>query len=210
MDVLNFILIALALFGYENGFSYDDMALLNANGIGYDLARNLEPVSQEVQQLFTIDDQYRHAITTGVVLKVSPGSGADVVETLREQLRESRQQSYLYEDNFGYEQDKVAIVPSKDDLVYLQKVRTDGINYDLTADEVLEQYSEWRSMYELELLGAGRDWLEAKILENDVNWLEFAESVYAFCPDVVDQGTDTVQALAESMRDTQTLYCWWD
>jgi hypothetical protein len=38
----------------------------------------------------------------------------------------------------------------------------------------------------------------------------FAREVYAFCPDVVDQGTGAVEALAAEMSRTNTLYLWWD
>ena len=38
----------------------------------------------------------------------------------------------------------------------------------------------------------------------------FAREVYAFCPDVVDQGTETVEALAAEMKQENTVYLWWD
>jgi hypothetical protein len=34
--------------------------------------------------------------------------------------------------------------------------------------------------------------------------------VEALCPDVVSQGTGTVDALAHEVRSSGTLYCWWD
>jgi len=37
-----------------------------------------------------------------------------------------------------------------------------------------------------------------------------ARRFYAFCPDVVDQGTETVDALARDLGESQRLYCWWD
>jgi hypothetical protein len=32
----------------------------------------------------------------------------------------------------------------------------------------------------------------------------------AFCPDIVTQGTGTVEALARELRRSSQLYCWWD
>jgi hypothetical protein len=40
--------------------------------------------------------------------------------------------------------------------------------------------------------------------------LEFAKEVYQFCPDVVDQGTETVEALASERKRTNRVYLWWD
>jgi len=38
----------------------------------------------------------------------------------------------------------------------------------------------------------------------------FAEEVYQFCPDVVDQGAGSIDALAEEMKRTNALFLWWD
>jgi len=43
---------------------------------------------------------------------------------------------------------------------------------------------------------------------NDADAL--ARRFYAFCPDVVNQGTETVDALARELRESKQLYCWWD
>jgi hypothetical protein len=37
-----------------------------------------------------------------------------------------------------------------------------------------------------------------------------ARRFYAFCPDIVDQGAETVEALARELVESQRLYCWWD
>ena len=42
------------------------------------------------------------------------------------------------------------------------------------------------------------------------NWGAFAQEVYEFCPDIVDQGVGDVGALAEILDDTRRVYLWWD
>lgn len=37
-----------------------------------------------------------------------------------------------------------------------------------------------------------------------------ARRFYAFCPDIVGQGTGSVGELARELRRSQTFYCWWD
>jgi hypothetical protein len=34
--------------------------------------------------------------------------------------------------------------------------------------------------------------------------------VYEFCPDVVDQGTDTVEGLESEIKKSGTIFLWWD
>lgn len=62
----------------------------------------------------------------------------------------------------------------------------------------------------MEIVGAGGDWIEAEFVNQPKHMQVFAEEVYEFCPDVVDQGTDTVEALAEEMQETNLLFLWWD
>ena len=38
----------------------------------------------------------------------------------------------------------------------------------------------------------------------------FAADVYDFCPDIVDQGVGSVDALKTELRKTRLLYLWWD
>ena len=37
-----------------------------------------------------------------------------------------------------------------------------------------------------------------------------ARRMYRFCPDIVDQGTGTVAALAKELEQTNELFLWWD
>jgi hypothetical protein len=37
-----------------------------------------------------------------------------------------------------------------------------------------------------------------------------ARRFYKFCPDIVEQGTETVEVLARELRESQRIYCWWD
>jgi hypothetical protein len=37
-----------------------------------------------------------------------------------------------------------------------------------------------------------------------------AQRMHAFCPDIVDQGHETVEALAEWLAKSRRLYFWWD
>ena len=93
---------------------------------------------------------------------------------------------------------------------YLAIVRTDGINYELTHEDVVTRLREWDAQYGLRITGANFDWLEARIERMPTDLLAFARAVYAFCPDIVDQGTESVEALADEIRRSGSLYLWWD
>jgi hypothetical protein len=107
------------------------------------------------------------------------------------------------------EEAKLTIVRT-DDLGYLAIVRTAGVNQDVSHDQVVARYKAWDAKYGLVLVGAGQDWLEATFRTPPNDWLAFAKEVAAFCPDVVEQGTGSVEALAKEMSESDSVYLWWD
>ncbi|MDQ0230125.1 hypothetical protein J2S19_001377 [Metabacillus malikii] len=37
-----------------------------------------------------------------------------------------------------------------------------------------------------------------------------AHEMYDFCPDIVDQGTGSIENLIEELIETENLFLWWD
>jgi hypothetical protein len=60
------------------------------------------------------------------------------------------------------------------------------------------------------LVGAGGEWLEARLRTPPPDWQAFAKEVAAFCPNVVDQCTGDVATLAKEMAENNSVYCSWD
>jgi Domain of unknown function (DUF4253) len=114
------------------------------------------------------------------------------------------------EQRFGKGPDEVSVLRTADQYEALRVMSTNGWNHDISPDAVIARLRQWDAEFGLALLGAGFDWMEAQMRQLPKDMLAFAEAVYAFCPDVVDQGTETVSALADEMRRTRTLYLWWD
>ncbi len=54
------------------------------------------------------------------------------------------------------------------------------------------------------------DWLQAEFVTPPSDWNSFAQEVYEFCPDVVDQGTGSVEALSLELQQMNGVYLWWD
>lgn len=34
--------------------------------------------------------------------------------------------------------------------------------------------------------------------------------MYEFCPDIVEQGTESIEELVEEIKKTKKLFLWWD
>ena len=104
----------------------------------------------------------------------------------------------------------MSVLRSDDPYDMLRVMHTNGWNYDISPDEIIARLQQWDADFGLDLHGASLDWLEATFESPPADWHAFAEEVYAFCPDVVGQGTETVARLAYEMRKRNTLYLWWD
>ena len=89
-------------------------------------------------------------------------------------------------------------------------VGTNGWNFDISPEQVIAKLKAWDATFGLRYVGVGFDWVEARFKRQPDDMAACAAEVYAFCPDVVDQGTDTVEALAAEMKADNTLYLWWD
>ena len=146
----------------------------------------------------------------GLVLVTPPGQAAAALDSVRATLANTAYGAWINDDGFGRSPDKIAIMKTHDQFVYLGVAHTDGINWDLDHAAVAARYREWANLYGLELRGAGLDWLSARISKPPKDWTAFAREVYEFCPDIVDQGAETVEALTTEMRTRNELYLWWD
>ena len=93
---------------------------------------------------------------------------------------------------------------------------TNGSNYDLDTGAILRTLGEWSQRCELAILGAGFDWVELRFQTLPTNLEEFAEEIYDFCPDTLDQGLilpmpDQHDTLDESaFQHMETLEEWMD
>lgn len=109
-----------------------------------------------------------------------------------------------------YHPDSLGIVKSQDPADMLRVMNTSGVNYDIYTDSLIHRVTRWRDSLGFQLESTGGDWLEGSFPLRVPNYETLAQAVFELCPDVVEQGTNTVEVLAAEMRRTGKLYCWWD
>jgi hypothetical protein len=136
----------------------------------------------------------------------------NIVDGLYNPLKDKGYTIFTLDQNFGIDNkpDVIAVLKSKDKFEILRQVQTDGINWDIDNDSLINLIKKFDKKYSLELVGAGDDWCEFKITNDVKDWVRLAKEAYKVCPDIVDQGTQTVAKLAEEMKRTKRLYFWWD
>jgi hypothetical protein len=174
----------------------------------------IEPFHYSLSKIITKDSEIeaepiflRGLVFTGQNLK-----SYDLVFALKDGLKKKGYSIFLLENNFGLSNrpDYIGVLKTTDKYTVLKQIATDGINYDINNDSLITIIRQFDKKYALELIGASGDWCEFIIHHEPEDWIQFAKEVYKVCPDAVDQGAGTIQALADEMRKTKRLYFWWD
>ena len=174
----------------------------------------IEPFHYSLSKIITKDSEIEAdpIFLKGLVFSETNLKAYDLVFSLKGKFKEKGYLIFLLENNFniGNKLDNIGVLKTTDKYTVLKQIGTDGINHDITNDSLLSIIKHFDKNYSLELIGASGDWCEFIIHKEPKNWIQFAKEVYKVCPDVVDQGTETVEALADEMKKTKRLYFWWD
>jgi hypothetical protein len=104
----------------------------------------------------------------------------------------------------------LSVIKGKSDTEVLKWRQTNGINYDIDNDSIISKLQEWKSKFDFILLGAGMDWLQIQFITQPLDFDKFAEEVYEFCPDIIDQGVGDFEELAPEMKRINGVFLWWD
>ena len=92
----------------------------------------------------------------------------------------------------------------------MEYAETNGANYGIETEDIIAKLKKWDNEFGIIPVGIGFDFCECHIKNTNIDFKKLAMEVYEFCPDVVDQGTETVEALEEEIKESGTIYLWWD
>lgn len=207
----------LAATGFGSGLTTAEKALIKQKGIPEGLALD---VKKEAASLF-IKTEYKALAgnedgpkvnVPGIVIQLPEKKVASVLGKFSDAAAKNGCFIFRCAQNFGVagKPDEIAIIKTTDQYDILRVMATDGANYDIATDMIIKKFKTWEKSFTFRINGAELDWVSAEFITLPKDMLAFAREVYKFCPDVVEQGTGTVEALAEEMKKTKTLYMWWD
>ena len=105
---------------------------------------------------------------------------------------------------------ELVVGPGASQFDILPLARTDAVNYDMDTEDIIRKLQEYDRAYGITLMHAETDTVEFNLHRDPQDLAAFAAGLYEFCPDIVDQGVGSVEALAESIEITGAVYLWWD
>ena len=92
----------------------------------------------------------------------------------------------------------------------LRIAASDAVNFDMVTEDLIRKLQAWDATLGVDIFHAETDTIQLRLKSLPADLLAFAQDVYEFCPDVVDQGVGSVQKLAEDIRTSGAVFLWWD
>ena len=155
--------------------------------------------------------QGKIVLVPGICFPVlSKGVGREIVERVRPQVELKGYKLFLCDGNSREDNCGLAIVKCDDEFTPLVYMRTNGVNFDVNTHQLILHLSELSKELDLKLIGADFDWCEFEIRQEPKDWVGLARTIGEFCPDIIYQGAQSIEQLAEVMRERKVLYYWFD
>ena len=89
----------------------------------------------------------------------------------------------------------------KEALQQIKQLETNGCNYDVSTEEIVDRIQGWHQTIEIEVLEVTGDSVTIHFKSLPINTRAFAEEIYEFCPDVIDQHFGCFGEMFEAMEE---------
>lgn len=152
------------------------------------------------------------AAASGLAIDCEQSKAADLLAQAHRPLRDKGLYLFMVEQSFGIagKPDTLAILPTADPYQVMTIIGTNAANYDKDTAAIITWLRALEAEQPFELTGIGFDFLAGRFTSPVKDPSGLAARMYDFCPDIVDQGVGSVDALASELRSTRSLYFWWD
>jgi hypothetical protein len=163
-----------------------------------------------IGRLIGFDEENYQIIAPGIVISVPEDKTEYLLSSLRRKLLPLKYMAFVVEMNEGLKIDKIGILKGTDQYEILRIMQTNGNDFDISNEDIIDRLKEWETHFAFDIIGAGNDWVEIefKTLPKDLD--DFAGEVYDFCPDAVDEGPGSTFELAKEIHKTKKLFLWWE
>lgn len=105
---------------------------------------------------------------------------------------------------------ELVLAEGADQFDILRVAQTDGVNHGLETEDIVKELRAWDKEFGIDIWQAETDTVQLRLKRLPKDLPAFAERVYKFCPDIVEQGVGDVGALAKEIARTKTVFLWWD
>lgn len=144
----------------------------------------------------------------GLCSVVDENTGFDFVLKEKENFKAMGYLLFVFEDDQSKKY--LTSIKGQDELDIVRWRQTNGINHDKENKDIVEKLKTWKQQNDFVILGVSMDWLQFQFKTMPADIDSFANEVYEFCPDIVDQGAGDIPTLISEIKRMKGLYLWWD
>lgn len=144
-----------------------------------------------LRQLSAVTVDYQYQAIAGLSIAVKRSDVQPILAALQPKLIPHGCRAFWSESSGpdGRKQsDEIAVAKTDSDTFILDIRRPNGANYGLSAEDVVNKIQDWKRRSKCQVIGAATDWVAVDFETLPDNACRFAEEVYTFCPDTVEQG----------------------
>jgi len=217
------ILSCFAVFGCQNAaLTVDEASLLDSIGFDKQLLAEVKSIVrttfvryQTSDPGFSVEDGVMEktglVAQKGALFRVPSRDQYLILPKVRKSLQKTGYLAFLTDLGWGEDESEssLVVIKSDDQFDILRYEKPDGINYGITDADLLNQLKEWDSKYGIDIIGADYDYVDFALRSLPPDLRAFAEEIYEFCPDSVDQGVGDIESLEKELQKKR-LFLWWD
>jgi Domain of unknown function (DUF4253) len=133
-------------------------------------------------------------------------NGKKSLKTLRKWFSET--EYFLFLSDFKLNQ--LTILKAKNQFEILEFQKTESANFEISTADIIEKFKTWDYFYGVNIIGAGSYWILFEKNKRIRNIDSFAEELFEFCPDIINQGFGDMQSLVNYLRKNNDIFLWWD
>lgn len=146
----------------------------------------------------------------GYKLIVDLKKGVSLLEAQAERWLKEGVLLFRTRRNYMEGTDTLALLPTADWKRVLFARQTNGANYGLGPEDIIEWLEDLARAHPFVIEEIGWDTVGGRFASPPKDLAALAEHIYEFCPDIVDQGCETVGRLAQEIEQSQRFWLWWD
>jgi len=205
------VMLLMAVADPQNGLSHSELNLATQIGFEADVLLLVkEEAKSHLHRMSGYDGDGYQIMANGIVISVPWSRSDQVLWSLREKLKRRNYMAFQIEINNALKVDRIGIIKGTDQYEILRIMHTNGDDDDVSHEDVIAKLKQWEKRIRFEIVGAENDWVEIEFRTMPQDLKTFAEDVYEFSPETVDEGTGSLAELVKDISATKRLVLWWN
>ena len=205
------VMLLMAAADPQNGLSRSELNLATQIGFEADVLLLVkEEARSPLHRMSGYDGDGYQIMANGIVISVPWSRSDQVLWSLREKLKRRNYMAFQIEINNSLKVDRIGIIKGTDQYEILRIMHTNGDDDDVSHEDVIAKLKQWEKRIRFEIVGAENDWVEIEFRTMPQDLKTFAEDVYEFSPETVDEGTGSLAELVKDISATKRLVLWWN